>query len=146
MYQLSFVAGSGDVDVDGRFRGAVFLDRAKDVRLRFFAGHGFPLETFRRQRLLPLVLKEKIDYQRDIEALEEYRVSLSLAGLSADGARFMVRCEVVRADGKAAARVTSTCGWLDSAQQKLALPPAALIEALKTLPMSADYQTLPATH
>lgn len=145
MYQLSFVAGAGDFDFDGRFRGAICLDRAKDVRWRFFSEHGYPVEALRRQHLLPLVLKEKIDFQRDIEPLDEFRVSLALAGLAADGTRFMTRCELMRSDGKAAARVTSTCGWLDPGQQKFVIPPAALIAALKELPMSADYQTLPGT-
>lgn len=142
MFQISFLAGAGDFDYDGRFRGAAWLDRAKDARMMFFAAHGFRLEVLRQLRLSPLVLKEKIDYQRDLEALEEYKMSLTLAGLSADGSRFMTRCEAIRADGKVAAKVTSTCGWLDSNLQKLTTPPPELIEALKELPMSADYQAL----
>ena len=145
MYQISFVAGAGDFDFDGRFRGATCLDRAKDVRMLFFGEHGFQVDIFRKQRMSPLVLKEKLDYQRELNPLEEYKVSLTLAGLSADGARFMVRCEFVRPDGKIAARVTSTCGWLDSNLQKLTNPPPQLVAALKELPMTADYQTLNST-
>lgn len=145
MYQISFFAGAGDFDFDGRFRGAICLDRAKDVRMMFFAAHGFPVEVFRQQHLSPLTLKEKIDYQRDIEPLDEFKVSLTLAGLSADGTRFMPRCELVRSDGKVAARVTSTCGWLETRVQKFTVPPPQLLTALQELPMSADYQLLPGT-
>ena len=142
MVQISFVAGAGDFDFNGRFRGAACLDRAHDARMMFFAMHGFSVEKFRQHKLSPLVLKEKLDYQRDIEPLDEYKLSLSLAGLSVDGTRFMLRCELVRSDGKVAARITSTCGWLDAAVQKLTNPPLPLMAALKALPMSADYQVL----
>lgn len=142
MYQLSFVAGAGDFDFDGRFRGASFLDRAKDVRLLFFAEHGFPVDILRKQRLMPLALKDRLDYQRDLEPFDEYKISLTLAGLSEDGTRFAVRCDVIRADGKVAAKVVSTCAWLDLALQKFTNPPPPLVAALKELPLSSDYQTL----
>lgn len=142
MYQLGFVAGAGDFDFDGRFRGAALLDRAKDVRMRFFAEHGFPVDILRKQRLMPMALKDRLDYQRDIEAFDEYKISLALSGLSDDGSRFAVRCDVIRADGKAAAKIISTCAWLDSALQKFTNPPPQLVAALKQLPLSSDYQTL----
>lgn len=142
MYTKSFIAGAGDFDCDGRFRGATCLERAKDVRLIFFAEQGYPYDVFRKQRLMPLVLKERLDYQRDIELLDEYKINLSLAGLSPDGSRFMLRCEFLRSDGKAAARITSTCGWLDANLQKLTPPPQPLITALQELPMTTDYQVL----
>lgn len=142
MFQKSFIAGAADFDFDERFRGAACIDRAKDVRLMFFAEHGFSVDVFRKQRLTPLLLKERLDYTRDIAVLEEIKVSLSLAGLAPDGTRYTLRCEFVRADGKVAARVSSTGGWLDANLQKLTTPPPQLITALKELPMSSDYQTL----
>jgi acyl-CoA thioester hydrolase len=119
MFQKSFIAGVADFDFDERFRGAACLDRARDVRLMFFAEHGFAPDVFRKQRLSPLLLKERLDYTRDIGVLEEFKVSLSLAGLAPDGSRYTLRCEFVRADGKVAARVSSTGGWLDANLQKL---------------------------
>lgn len=145
MFLTSFVAGSSDFDFDGRFRGASCLDRARDVRMMFFADHGFAIETFRAQGLLPMVLKERLSYQREIPPLDRFKISLTLAGLSADGSRFMVHSEVIRSDGKEAVRVTSTCGWLDTGAKKLILPPPQLITALNELPLSADYQVLLST-
>ena len=142
MYQHEFVAGMGDFDFDGRYRGAACLDRAGDVRMAYFGDHGFPVAIFRQQRFMPLLLKDKLDYQRDIQPFERYRVSLTLAGLSVDGSRFVLRCDLIRSDGKTAAKVGSTCGWLDSNLQKLVVPPPQLIALLKELPMSSDYQNL----
>lgn len=142
MFSKSFIAGAGDFDVDGRFRGATCLERAKDVRLMYFAEQGFPPDLLRKQRLAPLILKDRLDYQRDIDLLDEYKISLALAGLSTDGSRYMLRCELTRSDGKVAARITSTGGWLDANLQKLTTPPQQLITALQELPMTADYQVL----
>lgn len=141
-FQKSFVAGTGDVDGDGRLRNSLALDRAADVRAMFFAENDFSPDAFRRHRLMPHVLKEKLEYLRPIDAFEDYKAALTLAGLAPDGSRFMLRTELIRADGKPAVKVTSSCGWLDLNQRKLVVPPAALGQVMQRLPMSADYQIL----
>lgn len=145
LFQKGFVAGAADLDVDGRLRGAVALDRAADVRAMFFAENDFNLDALQRQRLALHVLKEKLDYLRAIDYLEEYKLALTLAGLAPDGSRFMLRGELIRADGKPAVKVTSTCGWLDLNVRKLVVPPPPLEQILHRLPMSADYQILSAS-
>lgn len=144
-FQKSFVAGSGDADVDGRLRNSVALDRATDVRAMFFAENDFSLDALRRHRLMPHVLKEKLEYLRTIDVFEDYKAALTLAGLAPDGSRFMLRTELIRVDGKPAVKVTSTCGWLDLNLRKLVVPPAALEQVMHRLPMSADYQILAAS-
>jgi len=143
MFLKNFLAAWEDVDCDGRFRGSRLLERATDVRLMFFAEHGFPVELLRKQHLVPALLKERIDYLRDIEVMAEFKINLTLAGRADDGSRFALRAEFVRSDGKTAARVTSTCEWLDTGLRKFVLPPPQLFRTLEKLPMNADYQVLP---
>ena len=53
-------------------------------------------------------------------------IRLALAGLSADGARFRLRNTIVWADGRPAATVTSSIGWLDPVERRLTMPPEDL--------------------
>ena len=73
------------------------------------------------------------------------RVTMTLAGASEDGTRFRIRNEFFREDGKLVARVTSTGGWLDLSVRKLVVPPEGLVEALRGLVRSEDFEPLPSS-
>ena len=143
MFERTLHVGWGDLDFNGHMRNTAYLDMSATVRMMFFSEHGFPMEEFKRLRVGPVVQKDEIDYQREVNLLDELRVSLSIAGLSDDGSRWLMRNDFVRPDGKAAASVTSAGGWLDLAARKLVAPPAALLAALNVLPRTADCQALP---
>lgn len=145
MYAKSFIAGWGDMDFNSHMRNTAFLDRAADVRMMFFAEHGFPMQAFTSQRVGPVIMKDELQYFREIALLEEFNVSLVLAGLSQDGSRFLMRNDVTSANGKLCARVTSSGGWLDLSARKLVVPPTELLAALGELERAADFQALPSS-
>ena len=143
MFEKHMLATWGDMDFNGHMRNTAFLDKSADIRLMFFAEHGLPIDEFVRLGIGPVVRKDDIDYFREIRLLEEMRVTLSAAGLSDDGARFLMRNEFWRADDSLAARVTSSGGWLDHRARKLVVPPEALQAALREVPKTDDFQVLP---
>lgn len=145
MFEKQLVAGWGDMDFNSHMRNTAFLDKSADVRMMFFAEHGFPMEEFMRQRIGPVVRKDEIEYFREIRLLEGIRVTLALAGLADDGSRFLLRNEFWRTGEQLAARVTSAGGWLDLSQRRLVAPPHALLEALRSLPETEDFGTLPSS-
>jgi len=112
------------------------------VRMMFFAENGFPMAEFMRLKVGPVIMKDEIEYQKEVALLQALRVTLSMAGLADDGSRFFMRNEFFRPDGKLCARVTSTGGWLDLAARRLVAPPAALLSALQSLPRTDDFQAL----
>ena len=126
LFEKPMIATWGDMDYNGHMRNTAFLDKSADIRLMFFAEHGMPVEEFMRLKIGPVVRKDELEYFREIRLLEEMRVTLSAAGLSADGSRFLIRNEFWRDNGTLAARVTSSGGWLDLAARKLVVPPDAL--------------------
>ena len=142
MFRKKLFAGWGDMDFNSHMRNTAYLDKSGDVRMMFFAQHGFPAGEFARLRFGPVVRTDLVEYFREIGLLEEVDVTLALAGLSDDGSRFRVRNEFHRADGKLAARVTSTGGWLDLAGRKLFAPPQGLLDALRSLDRTADFEVL----
>jgi acyl-CoA thioester hydrolase len=142
MYEKSFIAGWGDMDFNSHMRNTAYLDKSADIRMMFFSENGFPMAEFLRLRIGPVIRKDEVEYFREVQMLESLKVTLSQAGLSEDGSRFLIRNEIYRGDGKLAARVTSAGGWLDLANRKLILPPEALFTAMQSLPRTDDFQVL----
>ena len=145
MFSKPIFASWGDMDFNSHMRNTAFLDKAADVRMMFFAENGFAMEEFTRLGIGPVILKDEIEYLREVRLLEKFEVTLAAAGASEDGSRFLLRNEFHLSDGKLAAKVTSLGGWLDLARRKLALPPEALLESMRRLERTADFVVLPSS-
>jgi acyl-CoA thioester hydrolase len=72
-------------------------------------------------------------------------VTLALAGMADDGSRFRLVNEILKADGRLAARVRCEGGWMDLVARKLIAPPEDLREALAAMPHTADFERLPSS-
>jgi len=142
MYERKVTAGWGDMDFNAHMRNTAYLDKAVDVRMMFFAEHGFPMSEFTRLKIGPVVMKDEVEYLREVILLEELTVTLALAGLSDDGSRFVLRNEFLRADGRHVAKLTSAGGWLDLSARKLVPAPTAMQAALNLLSRTADFREL----
>jgi acyl-CoA thioester hydrolase len=145
MFEKQLVAGWGDMDFNAHMRNTAFLDKSADVRMMFFSENGFPMEEFNRRKIGPVIRKDEIEYFKEVRLLEEVRVTLSIAGLAKDGSRFLLQNEFWRADQTLIAKVTSAGGWLDLSSRKLVVPPDALMAALRSLPLTEDFQILPSS-
>jgi|ERR1700733_2569468 len=143
MERLNSVAGWGDMDFNSHMRNTAYLDKSADVRLMFFSRHGFPIAEFAKLKLGPVVMKDEITYFKEIKLLDKIEISLTVAGLSADGSRHLFRNEFYRVDGKCAAIVSSLGGWLDLTTRRFIVPPARLLAALTSLPKTDDFAVLP---
>lgn len=145
LYEQTLFAGWGDMDFNAHMRNTAYLDKSGDVRMRFFAEHGFPMAEFRRLGVGPVVMKDELEYFREVDLLDSLRVTLACFALSDDGSRFGLRNDFFRPDGKLAARVRSTGGWLDLSARRLVAPPPALHAAMQAMPRSDDFLVVPSS-
>jgi acyl-CoA thioester hydrolase len=145
MYSKTLYAGWADMDFNSHMKNTAYLDKAADVRQMFLMEHGFPAEEFLRLRLGPVVMKDEVEYFKEVGLQQKIEVNYALAGQAADGSRFLLRHEVFRPDGKLAARVTSAGGWLDLTARKLIEPPPALLAAMNLLERTPDFRELPSS-
>jgi acyl-CoA thioester hydrolase len=145
MYSKTLFAGWGDMDFNAHMRNTAFLDKSADVRMMFFADHGFAMAEFARLAIGPVVMRDEIDYHREVGLLQPVTVTLALAGLAPDGSRFAMRNRFVRADDALCAVVTSSGGWLDRATRRLTTPPELLLAALRSLDRTPDFVALPSS-
>lgn len=142
MYEKTFVAGWGDMDFNSHMRNTAYLDKSADIRMMYFSENGFPMAEFVRLRIGPVIMKDEVEYFKEVGLLETLKVTLVQAGLAEDGSRFLLRNEFYKTDGKLVARVTSAGGWLDLAARKLVVPPEALFQAMQSLTKTDDFQML----
>ena len=142
MYSKMLLASWADMDFNSHMRNTAFLDKSADVRMMYFSENGFPASEFSRLRLGPVVMKDEVEYRKEVHLLQDIQVTLAIAGHSDDGSRFLLRNEIFRLDGTLCASVTSSGGWLDLSARKLVAPPEALLNAMNSLPQTSDFTVL----
>ena len=74
------------MDFNGHLANTAYLDLAADVRMAFFAEHGFPPSEFRRLAIRPVVRKDELEYFREINLHESVTVTYAALAMSPDGA------------------------------------------------------------
>ncbi len=141
----SLTASWVDMDYNSHMANTAYLNRAVDARMAFFTSKGLPLAELMRLRVSWVVMKDEQEYRREIQWMEEFTVTVALAGLAPDASRFKIRNDFFRADGQLAAKVTSTGGFLNLDTRKLVIPPPELLTIYQTMPKTEDYETLPSS-
>ena len=142
-FARQFLAGWRTMDFNGHLANTAYLDLAADVRMAFFAEHGFPPIEFRRLAIGPVVRRDELEYFREINLHETVTVTHAALAMSTDGARFTLENEIWSATGDRAAVVRSTGGWLDLRARKLVAPPPALMAAMQKVPRALGFAELP---
>jgi acyl-CoA thioester hydrolase len=130
------------MDFNAHMKNTAYLDISGDVRMMYFVEHGFSMSEFERLKIGPVVMRDELEYFREMRLLESIRVNLLVAGVSPDASRYRFRNEFFRDDGKIVARVTSTGGWLGLVERQLVAPPDKLAQVILSLKKSEDYQAL----
>jgi acyl-CoA thioester hydrolase len=142
---FKFTASWGDMDWNSHMSNTAYLNKAVDARVAFFKANGLPLEEMKRLRVGWVVMRDEVDYRREVMWTEEISINVVLAGLAPDGSRFKIRNEFFRADGQLAARVTSTGGFLDLDARKLVPPPTIVLATYQLIPKTEDFEELPSS-
>jgi acyl-CoA thioester hydrolase len=145
MYTKTLYAGWADMDFNSHMKNTAYLDKAADVRQMFLIENGFPVEKFMQLRIGPVVMKDEVEYFKEVRLQEKIKVTYALAGHALDGSRFLLRHEIFRSDGKLSARVTSAGGWMNLGERKLIAPPPTLLSAMNSLEKTSDFIVLPSS-
>ncbi len=142
-YTKIFIVRWSDADVNGHMRNTSYSDYATDVRMSYFADRGWPHARFAEARLGPVLLREELDYLRELRLGDTVEVDLTCVGLSADGSRMALAHDFWRPGGKKVARVVVSAGWLELETRRLGTPPATLREAVAAMPRGESFEELP---
>jgi acyl-CoA thioester hydrolase len=89
MYTKTLYAGWADMDFNSQMKNTAYLDKSADVRQMFLAENGFPIEEFLRLRIGPVVMKDEVEYCKEVGLRQTITVTNALAGHAPDGSRFL---------------------------------------------------------
>jgi acyl-CoA thioester hydrolase len=128
----------GEIDSNGHMRNVAYLDISANSRMEFFNANGYTLTEFFGAGLGPVVLKDEIEYKREVRLAEDLTVTNELAGMSEDNTRFIF----IKANGKLACKISSLVAFFDLATRKMIAPPENLMKAILSLPRSEDFSTI----
>src|SRR6266508_1369445 len=99
-YTKIFIVRWSDCDVNGHMRNTAYSEYGIETRLGYLAEHGFPWARFAELGLGPVILREELDYFRELRLGETVEVDFTQLGLSPDGRRWRVQHELWRPGGK----------------------------------------------
>ena len=138
-YAKTFTVRWADCDMNGHMRNTSYSEFTIDVRVAFLAEHGVGVDVLKRSGFGPVILREEIDYLRELHMGDAVQVDLEALGLSADHSRWRVRHTLTAPDGKVAARVVLDGGWMDLSRRRLAPPPDPLGTVWARAPRAQDF-------
>ncbi len=141
-FEEHFAVRWADLDANRHVRNTIFSEFATHTRFRLLEAHGFTQERFESLRFGPVMFREEIQYRRELVFGQEVTVTALAAGLSEDGSHWRVHQEVRRADGKQAAILRIDGAWIHLDSRKLIAPPGELLELLRRLPRTEDFEVL----
>lgn len=141
-FEEQFSVRWADLDANRHVRNTIFSEFATHTRFRLLESRGFGQERFESLRFGPVMFREEIRYRRELLFGGEATVNVLFAGLSDDGSQWRVHQEVTRPDGKQAAVLTIDGAWIHLDSRKLIAPPGDLLDVLRSLPRTADFEVL----
>lgn len=141
-FVMEFEIRWSDLDANRHMKNYAYMEYAIQTRFRFFNANNFPPEAFAKNEIGPVVFRDELKYYRELHLLDQIKVDMQLAGLSADDVKFIIRNDIYRPDGELSATVVSDAAWFDLNTRKLTTPPAALAATIRNLPRTADFVEL----
>lgn len=139
---VSFRVRWADLDANGHLRNTAYSEYATEARLRHLSEGGFPPERFRELGIGPVIFREEARYRREVLLGDAVTLDFRAEGLSEDGSRWRVAHRVCRSDGEVAATLRLEGGWMELEDRNLVRPPPGLLEVLRRVPRTDDYEEL----
>ncbi len=141
-FTRTFTIRWSDCDANGHLRNTCYSEYAIEARMAALTEGGFGFPEMKAANVGPVLLREEIDYLRECHMGEAVTVDVTILGLSEDGARFRFGHQLTKANGKAAARLVVSGGWMDLATRRLTAPPERLKALLDLVPRGEGFEVL----
>ncbi len=141
-FSVNFKTRWSDFDPNNHMRHSAYNDYAAEARVRFFAEHGLSLGDFNKANVGPILFNENTSFFREVSMGEDIKVDLTLKGLSDNGKKFKFLHRIYRPDGEIAAEIEIYGAWLDLVKRKVTIPPQNILELVKTLPKTENFEVI----
>ncbi len=138
-FSCTYTVRWADLDPNGQLRHSAYGDYGTAVRMQFLAEHGFSARRFVELGFGPVLFSETNQYFKEVLIGETITVTLHVLNRSADGTRWSIQHEVLKANGQKAASMNVDGAWIDLRARKLTAPPPELLELMDRLSPTAEH-------
>jgi acyl-CoA thioester hydrolase len=142
-FSVGFTSRWADFDPNNHMRHSAYTDYAAEARVRMFNEYGLNLIEFNKLNIGPILFREETIFRREIRLSEDISVEVFLKGISENGERFKFSHKIFKTEGNLAAEVEIYGAWLDLKTRKLTKPPKIVLEALKDIERTEDFENIP---
>jgi acyl-CoA thioester hydrolase len=141
-YARTFAVRWSECDQNGHLRNTTYSEYGIETRIGYMADSGFPITKLREAGIGPVIMREEIDYLREVHLGDAIEVDFQRLGLSPDGARWRLAHDFRRGDERVA-RIVLLGGWLDLRKRRLTPPLHDMARVFERLDAGEPYQDLP---
>jgi len=142
-FKVGFTSRWADFDPNNHMRHSAYNDYAAEARVRMFNEYGLSLIEFNKLNIGPVLFREETNFRKEIRLSEDISVEVFLKGMSENGERFKFFHKIFKQDGRLAAEVEIYGAWLDLKERKLTDPPSIILNTLKDIERTADFEIIP---
>lgn len=141
-YTLEFNTKWADFDANRHMRHTAYNDYAAEVRIRYFAFAGYPVDMIAADGIGPILFTENTSFRKEIHMGETITANAKLLGLSEDKGRWKIRHEVFNQAGKLAATIDVYGAWIDLHKRKLAILPEKYAPLFDKMEKTEDFEVI----
>ena len=141
-FKVTFPTRWADYDANVHMRHTAYNDYCAEARLRYFKKFNITVKDFSEAKIGPIIFEENTKFFKEIHLGEDISISMKLLGLSVNGERWKIQCEVYNEAGKLSAMVTVFGAWLDLVKRKLTVPPLKFQTVFNDLEKTEDFEKI----
>ncbi len=141
-FEVEFNTKWSDFDPNRHMRHTAYNDYAAEVRIRYFAYAGFPVDEIAADGIGPILFTENTSFRKEIHLGESITVNAKLLGVSEDKGKWKIRHDVLNEAGKVAAIIEVYGAWIDLHKRKLAILPEKYDTLLDKMEKTEDFEVI----
>ncbi len=142
-FKVGFTSRWADFDPNNHMRHSAYNDYAAEARVRMFNAYGLSLIEFNKLNIGPVLFREETNFKKEIRLSEDITVEVFLKGMSENGERFRFYHKIYKEDGRLAAEIEIYGAWLDLKERKLTRPPEIVLQTLRDIERTEDFELIP---
>ena len=129
-----------DLDPNVHLRHSVYYDWGALSRIEFLYAHGLTANLMQQLHFGPILFREECIFKKEIRFGDKVTIGLKLLKSRKDYSRWTIQHDIVKNDDTLSAILTVDGAWLDTAQRKLAKPPAEVSTVFLQMPVDENFQ------
>ena len=141
-YQVEFATKWSDFDPNRHMRHTAYNDYAAEVRIRYFAHAGFPIDMIAKDNIGPILFTEHTSFRKEIHSGENITANAKLLGLSEDMRKWKIRHEIFNQAGLLSASIEVFGAWIDLQKRKLIPLPYKYQSLFEQMERTVDFEVI----